>query len=1024
MTANRKQGRLQKKLTDYQRIVMLISQNKIAGVSRVLSVALRNGADAESICMKLHRAINGTYSPLSGWTSREFDVSFLVKAIGGPRLLYALQEAEGYPSLSTLRRRKAIAEVSVSIGIPTNYEISENMAALLGEDGRMPPKFPKVGQVIVIDGAAIEQAIRFDFKRNHLLGLCREHSMDVKTLIEDVQDLHTVGDALFNAKTCHRGKDATVLGLAPITETENYHVTPLVLSSSCKSETGEGLASWVRRVIENYREHSDGERRHGPICTLATDGESSFRKLRFILCLSETLHPDSDLSRKLSVLPGLNLQTGPHGILGTCDPKHIVKRFATMLRSPKGFTLGLHKIESGDVLKSLRHVPMSDRNALLLLNPTDKQNVPKAVNLIDDLCKLYGRNLVGVGPGEESRIKAVAFVAKVFSYFLFPFTKVEMSLSEQLQSLSTYSHLITAIYLRQGLAFMSSALFADSQAIVKHIIFTIARLQLEPTVPSSFPYHILFEGTDRLENIFSHVRTQDHARNFDIQQLSHKLSIAAEIDAIFQRNPDLDRGHIRRNLVNARGVDHMNPKSWIGNTCVGEVDIEREYLAGRSLANDMLSGYFQGENSVINFDRLFSKPDVDHLRPRKEYIGSRTVDGEAADLEDELPVTGQLLKSTDMDSEIQDGEFEDTRNAIDINDYNGTDVDPEDFLKLSGSGKKSEKHNLMINGQKHYIPTLISTILGRDREETKIETSRLSRVQGIARERGLNSSGDQLDASEGKVRSGDLGAVLTRVGNQICLAVVEALNFRQGTSNTNRAMVDVDDLDADGAKATSVAVQFLQLISHEPEPETTNTSLTWWWPEQYIQIQDPRDGPILPKHVATRISGKIFHLLSPNIIYNSVGHPIWSLHHSDLEKTLKHAWEDLDPESENFVQSVKSLPEISGPSSEKIPYRLLEDGSPTLYIPSSDVPAALNTVKLSGKERRPCHFCGEMFRISEMRNHVGAHILKALRGEADFSLIVGKEVSSFRSTLQRPLLIYFLFTDRHQSLWMVWQRTM
>jgi hypothetical protein len=190
-------------------------------------------------------------------------------------------------------------------------------------------------------------------------------------------------------------------------------------------------------------------------------------------------------------------------------------------------------------------------------------------------------------------------------------------------------------------------------------------------------------------------------------------------------------------------------------------------------------------------------------------------------------------------------------------------------------------------------------------------------------------------------------------------------------------VVDADDLDADGAKATSVAVQFLQLVSQEPQPDSTETHLTWWWPEQYIQIQDTRDGPILPRHVATRISGKIFHLLSPNIIYNFVGHPIWSLRHSDLEKTLKHAWEDLDPDSDDFVQAVKSLPEISGPGSEKIPYRLLEDGSSTLYIPSSDIPAAMNTVKLSGKERRPCNFCGETFRISEMRNHVGAHILRA-----------------------------------------------
>ena len=206
MTANRKHGRLQKNLSDYQRMVMLISQNKIAGVSRVLSVALRNGANAESICIKLHRAIDGTYSPLSGWSSREFDVAFLVKAIGGPRLLYALQEAEGYPSLSTLRRRKPISEVSVSVGVPTHSEMSTNMTALLGEGGQMPPKFLKVGQVIVIDGAAIEQVIRYDFKRKHLLGLCREHLTGVKTLIEDVQDLHNVGDALFNARTCHRAR--------------------------------------------------------------------------------------------------------------------------------------------------------------------------------------------------------------------------------------------------------------------------------------------------------------------------------------------------------------------------------------------------------------------------------------------------------------------------------------------------------------------------------------------------------------------------------------------------------------------------------------------------------------------------------------------------------------------------------------------------------------------------------------------------------------------------------------------------
>ena len=65
----------------------------------------------------------------------------------------------------------------------------------------------------------------------------------------------------------------------------------------------------------------------------------------------------------------------------------------------------------------------------------------------------------------------------------------------------------------------------------------------------------------------------------------------------------------------------------------------------------------------------------------------------------------------------------------------------------------------------------------------------------------------------------------------------------------------------------------------------------------------------------------------------------------------------------------------------------------TLFVNPSDIPAELTRVKLGGKERRPCYFCGEGFRISEMRNHVGTHILKSQRDVLDDSLIEGIEVS-------------------------------
>jgi hypothetical protein len=1018
MNANRRIAHLSERLNDYQRIVMLTSQHKIAGVARILSVALRNGGSPKTICTKLHRAIDGTYSPHSDWTPREFDVAFLIKAIGGPRLLYSLQKAEGYPSLSTLRARKPIPELIVSAGTPTKDEISANISALLGENGRKPPTKQSRQVQIVIDGAAIEEGVRFDFKQRSLVGLCCEHSQDIKTSIDNIQDIYNVSIALYgdesdqdigrdrNAPTatnstikpsCHLGKDATVLGIAPITDEENYHVTTLVLSASCKTEKGEDLSEWISRFIEIYRTHPDGEARHGPIHTLATDGESSFRRLRFILCLKEPLDKTSLLGQKLTQLPGLNLQTGSHGILGTCDPKHIIKRFATLIRSPKGIQVGNTHVTSGNVLRALENL-MSPEKAALLLNPADKQNVPKAVNLIQSLGDLEKADISGT-PSEKERLRCIIFIANVLGNFLLPFISVDMSLSEQLRHLSAYSHLITALYLRHGLSFMTSALFADSQAIVKNIFFTAMRLQIAD--PNTL-YYILFEGTDRLENIFSHARTQDHARNFDILQLSHKLSIGAEIDAIFQRHPDLDRGHIRRNLSNARGIDHTNPKSWNGNVRVGDVDILSVYLAGRKDANDLLVKHFHGQSAAVDFNRLFSEPNVDHLRPKKEYVGSRGADDEESELGDHTSRSQTALAS---ESDPLDDEFEDTQTAIDQEQFNHFGADFQNKNLLNPSAKDSDAHYLIVDETKHYIPTLITNLLSRNRELRTLVTTRGLRAQGETIEKALrkkhlqlNSSGDNLDVSGGKIKAGDLGAILVRTGLEICLAVGEILNFRQGTSNINLASVNISDLDGKSSKSTTIAMQFLQLVAHQ-DTNQSDSKLTWWWPQEYIQIQDSQRGPVIQRHFVLRVPGRLFHPLSPSIIHNSAGHPIWSLSHSSLEEALGSAWASLDPDSNSILQTISDLPIILGPGLEKLPYRLLEDEAWMLCIPKEDIPIQLDAVKLSGDDERKCHFCNTITRISMMRQHVGQHILKAHRDVEDESLEDEKEVRLF-------LLIY------------------
>lgn len=972
------------KINDYQRMVMMLSKNKIAGVSRILAVAVRNGASAGAICDKLDRAILGTYAPQSGWTDREFAVAFLVKAIGGPRLLYALQKAEGYPSISTLRRRKPIPEVVPSLGTPSDYEINSNITALLGENGRKPPQNRLCGQVVMIDGVAIEQAARFDFNRKSALGLCREHSNSIKKYIDDIQDLRNIAKALDNG-VCHYGKDGTILGIAPVTDKENYHVVPIVVSPSCKSEKGEDIETWVKIFLRNWRTNPVGAALHGEVTTLATDGESSFRKLRFLLCLTKDLDRNSDVGKILYQLPGLNCRTGENMLIGTCDPKHVIKRFATMIRSPMGIQVGDGHFTSIDALRKLE-LKMTPSEAALLLNPADKQNVPKAVNLIQSLqppddkseSTTSDASVDIVMPSHDNRVQGIEFIAKVLSYFLFPFIDIEMTLSGQIRNLSTFAHLTTALYLKHRLGFLTSALFADSQAIVKSILFNIARLQL---VDPNMDYYILFEGTDRLENVFSQARTQDHARNFDILQLAHKLSIGAEIDAIFQRYPDLYRGHLRRNLLKARGIDHINPKSWIGSVRVGDVDIKGEYFAGREEANKILVERF-GERSNVDFDNLFkSDPLIDHLRPGKTYVGfsfSGEPEEDENNLDNEL-LTGSLIST--QESADGDDEFEDAHEGVDSVENTGIDIEPQE---LNPSLQKSKSHYLTIEGARHYIPTLINDLLGADKERRRLVTTRPLRAQGVTLLKALkpdsilNSSGDELDSSIPKVKSGDLGGILVRVNDEICLGIGEVLNFRQGASKINLAGVEAEDLDADGAKATTVAVQILQLLPQEHQLNSAQEELTWMWPQKYIQIQESKDGVLQQRNFVTRIPGSLFHLAAPDIKYNQQRKPIWSLNNSDLEGIFERAWSDLDPNSSDIAERVKRLPKITGPGVIELPYKS-SGGEPQYFLSKKDLPPQLNIVKLDGKTEVKCYLCSKVFHLKDMRNHVGIHLLKAFR---------------------------------------------
>ena len=125
----------------------------------------------------------------------------------------------------------------------------------------------------------------------------------------------------------------TVVAMASYARSDHYRPVPLIFSPSDKTEKGESLAIWIQTLIDEYNIHVYGKSMHGPIFSIASDGDSSFRKARQILCMKNEIDPSSELGKIVCPLLGMNTWTSLEGITGTCDPKHVFKSTSSLVVS-------------------------------------------------------------------------------------------------------------------------------------------------------------------------------------------------------------------------------------------------------------------------------------------------------------------------------------------------------------------------------------------------------------------------------------------------------------------------------------------------------------------------------------------------------------------------------------------------------------------------------------------------------------------------------------------------------------------
>ncbi len=212
----------------------------------------------------------------------------------------------------------------------------------------------------------------------------------------------------------------------------------------------------------------------GKVYCLASDGEARHGKALIVLTECTPLSPTSPLFAFLGSLPLLNLMVGKDKLTSDKDYKHVMKRFWHAHLRPSGISIGRVQI-TPSVLQShleANKYPISQINNLM--NIMDKQDVTTMLNLMQ-LIWLLPPPLTTNKPIFHQAHIALNLHSKLLQYLILPYINVDMSLYEQLKSLSAAAHLVYIFYTHHNAhsAFIPS--HHDIQIMVKNAFFCVTK---------------------------------------------------------------------------------------------------------------------------------------------------------------------------------------------------------------------------------------------------------------------------------------------------------------------------------------------------------------------------------------------------------------------------------------------------------------------------------------------------------------------------------------------------------------------
>lgn len=371
------------------------------------------------------------------------------------------------------------------------------------------------------------------------------------------------------------GHQATVIAACLLTDDPKaYAARPFVISGTCKREDVESQRKLLQITSSALHKSQEGFGRR--LYCIASDGDARRRRALALLTLTQSLLPSSPIFEILSDLRLFNILCGWGDLTSDFDWKHILKRFRNTLLRLKGILIDGVVITTAVLKMHLMKAGMTESTADAILSPNDKQDVTLMIQLLNSLALLPDSSAEDEPSFHASR-RILQLLGRLYKNLLEAYLDPTLSLHDQLTRLSAAAHMTLSLYFRDKGNFIPIQLYFDVMAMIKNVYFCVAKTQKDN--PDG-RFWIILLGTDGLEKVFGKVRTMiGNDTNADQLQLSNRIDGAVQCVRILEQHPDWG-GESRRIAVRSleeqgsnisRKMDHINPKSWKGDTRVGNV---------------------------------------------------------------------------------------------------------------------------------------------------------------------------------------------------------------------------------------------------------------------------------------------------------------------------------------------------------------------------------------------------------------------------------------------------------------------